>query len=392
MPGPLEGVRVVDCTAIVSGPFGTMLLADQGADVIKVEVPGIGDLVRYAGALQGGMSGGFAVLNRGKRSLVLDLGDERGRTVLHRLIARADVFAQNFRPGAAERAGMGYEALRKVNPELVYLSISGFGESGPYAGKRVYDPIIQGLSGMAAAQANPATREPDLVRNIVCDKVTGLLAAQAVTAALFARSRGAGGQHIRLAMLDAAIAFLWPDAMANETWIGAPPGLLLSDFYRVTRTADGFMTWFTAADREFAGLCRALGRPEWAADPRFATLAERQKNLLELQPLLEQEFAKRSTKDLLRALEAEDVPCAPVQSVREAIADPQVVANQSVLESEHPRGGRLREPAPAARFERTPARAGGPAPALGEHSDEILAEIGFAPAEIAALRAARVVA
>jgi len=392
MPGPLEGVRVVDCTAIVSGPYSTMLLADQGADVIKVEVPGVGDLVRYAGRLRGGMGPSFAVLNRGKRSLVLDLRDERGRAILRRLVARADVFAQNFRPGAAERVGMGYEDLRRVNPELIYVSISGFGESGPYTAKRVYDPVIQALSGMAAVQADPSTRAPDLVRNIVCDKVTGLMAAQAITAALLARARGGGGQHIRLAMLDAALAFLWPDAMANETFVGAEPGLLLADFYRITRTADGFMTWYTASDREFAGLCRALERPEWASDPRFATLAERQRHLLALMPMLDLEFAKRSTQDLLRALEAEDVPCARIQSVREAVADPQVAANGAVVESEHPRAGRIREPAPAARFERTPARAGGPAPGLGEHTDEILSDLGLDAAEIAALRDAGVVA
>ena len=392
MPGPLEGIRIVDCTAIVSGPFCTMLLADQGAEVIKVEVPGAGDLVRYAGTLRGGMAPGFAVLNRGKRSLVLDLRQEQGREVLRRLVARADVFAQNFRPGAAERAGMAYEDLRAVNPDLIYVSISGFGETGPYSGKRVYDPIIQALSGMAAVQADPTTRVPDLVRNIVCDKVTGLTAAQAVTAALFARERGRGGQHIRLAMLDAAIGFLWPDAMANETWVGAEPGYLLSDSYRVTRSADGFMTWYTVSDREFAGLCRALGHVEWASDPRFATLAERVRNLLVLQPLIELEFAKRSTQELLRALEAEDVPCARVQSIREALVDPQVIANGTVVESEHPRAGRMRQPSPAARFERTPARVGGPAPELGEHGDEILAELGLARSEIDALRAAGVVA
>ena len=226
----------------------------------------------------------------------------------------------------------------------------------------------------------------------MCDKVTGLTAAQAITAALFARERGSGGQHIRLAMLDAAIAFLWCDSMANETWIGAEPGLLISDFYRVTRTADGYMTWFTASDREFAGLCRALGRVEWASDPRFATLLERVRNLLVLFPQIELEFAKRSTDDLVRALEAEDVPCARVNSVREALVDPQVVANGTVVESEHPRAGRMRQATPAARFERTPARVGGPAPGLGEHTDEILSELGLERGEIAALREARIVA
>ncbi len=392
MAGPLEGVRVVDCTAIVSGPLCTMLLADQGADVIKVEVPGAGDLVRYTGAARGGISAPFATLNRGKRSLVLNLQDERARRILRDLVGRADVFAQNFRPGAAERVGMGYEALAAINPALVYVSISGFGESGPYAGRRVYDPIIQALSGMAAAQAAPGTTTPDLVRNIVCDKVTGLTAAQAITAALFARERGAGGQHLRLSMLDAAIAFLWPDAMANETFVGAPPGMSLSAIYRVTPTADGCLTWFAVSDAEFAAACRVLGRDELTADPRFAKLQTRANHLEELFPILEAEFARRKTDELLRALEAADVPCARVNSVPEVLSDPQVLANGTVVESELPRTGRTRQPRPAARFERTPARIGAQAPALGEHTDEILRELGLSAAAIADLRAASVVA
>ena len=393
MSGPLDGVRVIDLTAVVSGPFCTMLLADQGADVIKVEAPGTGDIVRLAGTNRGGLTAIFGVLNRGKRSVVLNLREARAREILLDLARDADVFAQNFRPGAAERMGVGYEVVRKVNPDIVYVSISGFGPTGPYANKRVYDPVIQALSGMAAVQAHPETRTPDLVRNIVCDKVTALTAAQAITAALFARERGAGGQHLELAMLDAAISFLWPDAMMNETFVGEGAALspALSDFYQITQTADGFMTWFTVSDQEFHGLCRALDRPEWIEDPRFGSLAARLENILELYVQLEEEFAKRPTRELLERLEAEDVPCAPIQAPGALATDPQVEENRMLVELEHPHGGRMRQPRPAVRFAATGATAGGPAPMLGEHTDEILSGLGIAKAELERLRAAGVV-
>jgi crotonobetainyl-CoA:carnitine CoA-transferase CaiB-like acyl-CoA transferase len=393
MPGPLAGIRVIDLTAIVSGPFCTALLADQGADVIKVEPLGIGDPIRYTGSSRGGVSGTFAVLNRGKRSLALNLREPRGVSILKDLVRGADVFAQNFRPGAAERMGIGYETLGALEPELIYVSISGFGRDGPYRSKRVYDPIIQGLSGMASVQARPGTSEPDMVRNIVCDKVTALTAAQAVTAALFARERGAGGQHLELSMLDAAVGFLWCDGMVNETLLGdgATRSPTLSEFYQVTQTADGFMTWSALSDVEFQGLCRAIERAEWAADSRFATLAVRIANVTELVPLLEAEFARHKTADLLSRLEAQDVPCAPINPVSSVADDPQVRHNKTLEVIEHPHAGLMRQPRPAARFEKTPASAGSPAPLLGEHSDQLLAELGLADGAIAELRESGVV-
>jgi crotonobetainyl-CoA:carnitine CoA-transferase CaiB-like acyl-CoA transferase len=394
MAGPLEGVRVVDLTAVISGPICTQLLADQGADVIKVEPPGFGDLMRIAGTSRGGMSAVFVNVNRSKRSVVLNLRDPRGIELVKRLVRDADVFAQNFRPGAVERMGLGYDALREVRPDLIYLSITGFGTDGPYARKRVYDPLIQGISGMASVQRRPDSGEPDLVRNIVCDKVTGLTAAQAITAALFARERGRGGQHLRLAMLDAAVAFLWPDGMINETFLGEDVQVAptLSDFYRVTPTADGFMTWFTLSDAEFQAMCRALDRPEWAEDPRFATLAARIENLIEAVDLLEEVFATWKTADLLAALEAEDVPCAPINAVGSVAQDPQVLHNALLCELDHPHAGRLRQPPPAVQFEATAAAISHPAPLLGEHSDEILREAGVSDTELAELREAGVVA
>jgi crotonobetainyl-CoA:carnitine CoA-transferase CaiB-like acyl-CoA transferase len=392
VPGPLAGIRVVDLTAMVSGPMATAVLADQGADVIKVEPPGAGDLIRHIGCSRGGISAIFNTLNRNKRSLVLDLSQRRGLAALLALVAKADVFVQNFRPGVAERMGLGEAALRKLAPDLVYVSISGFGESGPYAQRRVYDIVIQALSGLAASQADPRTGEPDLVRNIVADKATALVAAQAITAALFARERGAGGQHVRLAMLDATIAFLWPDTMQEHTFLGAgvTPPASLAGFLSVRRTADGFMTIFAIADEEFAGLCRALGRPELIRDERFLDTAGRMRHADVLARLLDEATHSQTTASLCAKLDAEDVPHAPVNRLEALHEDAQVVANALIVEVEHPTAGRLRTPRPVARFGATPATLRRPAPSLGEHGAEVLREIGIAESEIEALRSEKI--
>ena len=392
MPGPLDGIRVVDLTSMVSGPLATAVLADQGADVIKVEPPGNGDLIRQIGCSRGGISAIFSTLNRNKRSLVLDLGQPRGLELLLALVARADVFVQNFRPGVAERMGIGEAALRRVAPDLVYVSISGFGETGPYAQRRVYDIVIQALSGMAASQADPITGRPELVRNIVADKATALVAAQAITAALFARERGAGGQHVRLAMLDATIAFLWPDVMQAQTFLGpgATPPASLAGVLSVRRTADGFMTIFAIADSEFAGLCRALSRPELALDERFRDTAGRMRHADALAAFLDEATRAQSTASLCARLEAEDVPYAPVNRLETLHEDVQVVANALLVEMEHPRAGRLRTPRPVARFDVTPASLRCPAPSLGEHGGEVLRELGLCASEIEDLRAKQI--
>ena len=271
MPGPLEGIRVIDVSAILAGPLATMMLADQGADVIKIEPPGIGDLLRMSAFRRGGMGSFFANGNRGKRSIVLDLTKPAGRDVVLDLVREADVFVQNFRPGAVERLGIGEADLRAVRPDLVYVSISGYGETGPYSKRRVYDPILQALTGHVAIQKNPDVPIPDLIRHVVVDKASAYTAAQAITAALFARERGAGGQHVRIAMIDVALAFLWPDGMMKQTMLGddVSPGPTLYELYRLTETADGHLVYFAASDKEFGGLFRALGRADLVADPRF---------------------------------------------------------------------------------------------------------------------------
>jgi crotonobetainyl-CoA:carnitine CoA-transferase CaiB-like acyl-CoA transferase len=284
MAGPLAEVRVLDLTSVVSGPLATMFLADQGADVIKIE-PLSGDITRHSRqsvSASGEFSALFVSTNRGKRSLSLDLKRPEAAKIMRKLAARADVLVQNFRPGTMERLGLGEPALRASNPRLIYVSISGVGESGPYAGKRVYDPIIQGLSGFADIQSDPKTRRPRMIRTIVADKTTAIFAAQAVTAALFARERTGEGQHIRLAMLDTMIAYLWPEAMTQYTVVGregradpvARPDLIFE-------AADGYITVGTISDSEWRGFCAASERPDLAEDPRFNTPGGRAANATE---------------------------------------------------------------------------------------------------------------
>jgi crotonobetainyl-CoA:carnitine CoA-transferase CaiB-like acyl-CoA transferase len=392
MPGPLDGYRIIDVTQMLSGPMATMLLADQGADVIKVEPPGMGDLTRALGGGTRGMAPTFATINRNKRSIVLNLKDRRGVDLLEQLVAGADLFVQNFRPGAADRLGIGAAALRRIKPNLVYVSISGFGESGPYVHKRVYDPVIQALSGLASIQGDPLTGRPRMMRLIVPDKVTALTAAQAMTAALLARERTGEGQHVRLAMLDAVISFLWPEAMARHTFLGTAPGVSRPDTRDlVFETADGYITVGAVSDAEWAGLARAVGRPEWLDDPRFQTPAGRVRHADARLELTAEALKTKTSAEWLVRLDAEQVPCAPILSREEVLADAQVAANALIVETEHPHAGRMRQARPAARFERTPATLRRPAPLLGEHTEAILSELGIAAERSAALRAAGVV-
>jgi crotonobetainyl-CoA:carnitine CoA-transferase CaiB-like acyl-CoA transferase len=388
MPGPLNGYRVVDLTSNVAGPLATMILGDQGADVIKVEAPDGGDATRAGGNRRAQFTASFLNNNRNKRSIVLDLKTATGRKALLRLAARADVFVQNFRPGVAERLGVGEEPVRAVSPKIVYVSISGFGEKGPYAEKPAYDPVIQGFSGLATVQAGSDEVRPRLLRTILPDKLTAITASQAITAALLARERTGEGQHVRLSMLEAVLAFLWASDMSGQTFVGDEPARqeAASAIDLIYETADGYITAAALTDRQWAGLARALERPEWLEDERFKTPALRQKNIDARLQLTQEALITRPTAEWLNRLTPVGVPCAPVLTRNEVIRHPQVQEMGIVVETEHPVAGPLRQARAAARFSRTPAgiRFGGPA--LGEHTEEVLAELGYSAAEIAALR------
>jgi crotonobetainyl-CoA:carnitine CoA-transferase CaiB-like acyl-CoA transferase len=383
--GPLAGIRVIDLTTVISGPVCTMILADQGADVIKVEPP-TGDIARRT-AGDGEFTAMFVSANRGKRSIALDLKQPAAVEALRKLIATADVLVQNFRPGTMERLGLGETDLRAANPGLIYLSISGVGETGPYVKKRVYDPVIQSLSGFADLQADQQTGRPNMIRTIVADKTTAVYAAQAVTAALFARTRSGQGQHIRLSMLDTVIGFLWPEAMSQYAVVGrenAPQPAPRPDL--IFKTLDGYITVGSLSDSEWRGLCQVIAKPEWIDDPRFRTPGARAFNAAERLQLIGAILATGHSQDWLDRLDAAEVPCAPVLRRADVIHDVQVINNQLIELIEQPTLGTVRQPRPAARFDRTQARIGGPAPRIGEHTDAILAEAGYSATEIAALK------
>jgi len=389
---PLTGIRIIDLTSMLSGPWATMILADQGADVIKVEEPRQGDHTRSYGNRRNGISASFLNLNRNKRSLSLDLKTSQGVEILKRLSQSADVLVQNFRPGVVERLGIDEANIRKVAPEIVYVSINGFGEKGPYSHKPVYDPIVQAFSGLTTVQAGADDRRPRLIRTVLPDKLTAVTAAQAIAAALVGRLRTGKGQHVRLSMLDAVLAFLWASDMGAQTYVGERVSARTAASFidLIYETADGFMTVAVMTNKEWAALTSALERPEWLEDRRFSTPALRDQNIDQRLAMTQDVLKTRSTEAWLQRLEAAGVPCAPVLTRDEVIQHPQIVASGILLESEHPTAGRLRQTRTAARFEApTIIRRG--APRLGEHSHEILAELGLAEETIEALRRQRVI-
>ena len=378
MPGPLNGVRVLDLTGVVSGPFATMFLADQGADVLKIEPIG-GDITRRSRASidkKGEFSALFISSNRGKRSLC-DRRQERRRPRGAGQAGREGRRAgAEFPPRHDGAAG----ARRRRNcarrhPRLIYVSISGVGDTGPYVKKRVYDPIIQGLSGFADIQSQPVTNRPQMIRTIVCDKTTAMMTAQAVAAALYAREKTGQGDHIQVAMLDTMISYLWPEGMMQYTVVGAEataadpndrPDL-------VFKTSDGYLTCGTISDSEWQGFCRATGDPELAKDERFATPGGRSVNATARINKMQEYIGQHTTAEWLERLDAADVPCAPILRRSEIIHNEQVVARGLIAELDQPGVGRVRQPKPAARFERNEAAIAGPAPRIGEHSREVLA-------------------
>lgn len=393
MPGPLHGFRIVDLTSNVAGPLATMILGDQGADVIKIEAPD-GDSTRHGANRRGGFTASFVSNNRNKRSVVLNLKEPAALAVLKRLAATADVFTQNYRPGVADRLGVGEAAIRAARPDIVYVSTSGFGEVGPYAQAPAYDPVIQGFSSLATIQAGSDEARPRLVRTILPDKLTAITASQAITAALLARARTGEGQHVRLSMLEAVVAFLWPSDMAQQTFVGpedqyGPVRQEAASFHDlIYETADGYITAAVVTDRQWRGLTEALEKPEWLEDERFRTSSLRAQNIDARLQMTQDALIGRSSAEWLDRLKKADVPCGPVLTRNEMIRHPHIAALGLLEEYEHPKAGRLRQARNAARFSATPAAIRRPAPGLGEHTDEVLAEIGYSADEIEALRTA----
>ena len=397
MSGPLQGYKIIDLTQVVSGPLATMLLADQGAEVIKIEpTTGLGDLTRLPSFDKGGIGAFYLNNNRRKKSLSIDLSGDDGKQIVLDLCAEADVIIQNFRPGAIERLGLGYESIKKVNPNIVYVSISGFGPTGPYSDRPVLDPVIQGVCGVISRQLNPQVPFPDLIRNLYADKSTALTVAQATTAALLAKERGNGGQLVEIPMVDACMYFFWPDAMMDLTLTDedANGGVLLSTVYNLTECSDGKIVYFAASDGQRAGVCQAVGHPEWAEDERFSSmqaLAANPQNFILLGEMLAEAFLEMTTEEVIAALIEADVPAGPVLSGEDAVADPQIVHNETLVEWQHPDAGTVRQPRPAARFSETPTDLDFSGAHRGQHNEEILASLGYSSERIKGLQESGVI-
>ena len=393
MAHALEGLRVLDVTQVMAGPFCAMLLCDMGADVIKVEAPSGDSSRRMAGAI-GSDSAAFNAVNRGKRSIVVDLKTQQGVAIVCGLAATADVFVENFRPGVMAKLGLGYDVLRGDNPKLIYASISGYGQTGPASQKGGFDLVAQGVSGLMSVTGEPG-RPPTKVGVPVTDLGAGLFALCGILAALQHRERTGDGQFIDAALVDSGLALsVWevtelfsrgdvPQPLGSAHRMSAP--------YQAIRCSDGFITLGAANDRLFERLTKLLGHPEWCMDSRFASDSERVANRTTLAAAIEAVTLEHPCAHWLRELDARDIPCGPINTYQDVIVDPQVNAREMVLETEHPTLGRILTLGTPIKMSETPLRPGRPAPLLGQHTDEVLREAGYNASEISEFRTAQVV-
>lgn len=387
---------MIDLSAVISGPFGAAMLGDLGADVIVVERAGSPDILRDSGPLVpgSGVSALFAAINRNKRAMALDLKSEAGRELLKELVAVSDVVIQNFRPGALDRLGVGWEALSAVNPELIMCSVSGFGADGPYSHRPAFDPVIQSIAAYPHVQADGEGR-PNLIATAVCDKVTSMQVALSVCAALAGRERGAGGQHIELAMCDVAVHFIWPESMWHHIYLEHSFDDMpnVTDIYRLYQTKDGWaMVYSVATEAHWRNMCNALGRTDLAEDPRFADLQGRVRCGAAVNDEIQAETMRFTTEELVELMDIADVPVAPVLNRGEVADDPHLRHREVIVESDHPAVGRIRQVRFPARFSKTPVALRRHAPSFGEHTDEVLAEVlGKTADQVGALRAGGVV-
>jgi crotonobetainyl-CoA:carnitine CoA-transferase CaiB-like acyl-CoA transferase len=390
---PLSGIKVVDLTRILAGPFCTQLLADLGADVIKVEPPGRGDPVRAQGAIKDGLSWYYAQFNRNKKSLTLDLYAEEGRVVLADLIRRADVLVENYRPGVLDKMGFHEARLHELNPGLVVGSVNGYGSSGPYVDRPAFDFIAQAMSGFMSVSGAPG--EPMRAGPPIADLVAGLYAAFGIVAALLARGRSGQGQCVEASLTGGLISMLAyfsaqylatgqvPVRMGNDHPVVYPYGLF--------HAADGEVAIAPSTPVHVRRFLEALGLAQLLEDAAFADNAARVRNRERLRPLIDAALATATVEQWIGRLNAAGVPCGRVMNLAEVFSDPQVQAQEMMLEVEHPSHGPVRMTGFPVKLSATPAQLRRPAPALGEHTDAVLRELGYPPDRIAALRTAKVV-
>lgn len=387
--GPLQGIRILDIGSMIAAPLAAGVLADQGAEVIKVETPGIGDLTRYVGATCNGVSAIFQGVNRGKRSIAIDLKSAAGTEILHRMIQEVDVIIHNFRPGVAARLQADYTTLSAINPHLIYVSVSGFGHEGPMSQKAAYDNVVQAFTGVAMSQRDAQSGEPSQYQQLFADKLTALQASQAITAALLARERGAGGQEVKLSMVDAVTSFMWLDTAGTATFRSeqADPGMQFSSDSRLIKFRNGYAQAAPVSDSDFHGWCAAFDVD--SSDPRLATVMDRlghKDMIIDISRQIFERALELDVDETLAKLEAADVPCARANALHELPANAQMQVNKLFVTSEHPSAGPIVEPRNPVNFSKTPSGCGFPSVTLGANTDEILAELGFSNDDIQRMR------
>ncbi len=393
MAGPLTGYRVLEIATVIAGPLAGSILADQGAEVVKVEPPGTGDILRLHGTRRNGYSSMFASFNRNKRSIVIDVTRPKGAELMKAIARRSDVLLQNLRVGALERMGLGFEAIREVNDRLVYASLTGFGHEGPLSGQPAYDTVLQGLTGLAWTQRDPRSDAYRVIRLPVVDLATGLNTAQAVTAALLERERTGRGQHVQVSLLATALALAVPAGMQDRVLRGKGvqrfPSVI--DVEYLHQTADGWIVIQPGSDAHCRAVAEAAGRLDWMEDPRFATAPARQKHFDDWASELNGSFTNRTTAEWMERLGGK-VPIAPALDPEGIFADSGIRQSNVLRESDHPVAGPMIEVRPPAVFGETRMEASIPAPTLGEHTDAILRELGIDEEQIGILRREGVVA
>lgn len=390
MTGPLVGVRVVDMTSILMGPYAAQLLGDMGADVIKVEAP-VGDMVRDLGPMQNPRMGSLYLhVNRSKRGLVLDLKQPAGLDAVKKLLATADVLLYNVRPQAMARLGLGYDVVHKINPRLLYVGTFGFGQDGPYAAKPAFDDLIQGAIGLPSLIKQAGSDVPRYVPSNIVDRTVGLYAVTSLCAALFHREKTGRGQKIDIPMFETMISHLLSDHIGGQTFDppNGPPGYprLLASERRPYKTADGFVCAVIYSDKQWASFFKAIGRSEiFENDPRFLNLTVRTQHINDLQALAAKIFLERTTNAWLALLDQADIPTMPLHTLETIFEDPHLKAVNMFEWTEHPTEGRVRRVAVPTTWTDSQPTPGRPAPQLGEHSAEILKELGYSNAEISSL-------
>ena len=386
---PLAGVTVIDATQALVGPFTGQTLGDLGADVIKIERPGHGDLTRtYSPQYGEELSAYFVSTNRNKRSISLDLTTAEGQAVLLDLVEEADVFVQNFSPGKEEAFGAEYETLSAVTDDLVYCDISGYGQDSPYADRKSFDIILQGESGMMSVTGTED--QPARIGVSICDLAGAMTAIYSILTALYHRERTGEGEYIEVSLLDASFQFLGYH-VSNYFATGETPKRMGTRHpslmpYQAFETVDSHIVVGVVSEHIWPKLCRALEREEWIDDERYATFTDRVENRDELDPVLDDIFAERTTDEWMEILQAEDVPCTPVQDVETLVGDPHIETRGMIAEMEHPDLGTFKSPGNPANFASLETDTSGPPPRLGEHTDDVLAELGYDEAERERLR------